>query len=112
MRPRTTKWSLANLLGRSRPPAARRDTTYHAVSIVPGEDACEAARRFAGQRLLSRQAPPLPLPACDAAQCRCRFRHYQDRRAGPRRRNEIGLIPANYAGKERRQGRGRRADDF
>lgn len=62
MRPRTTKWSLANLLGRSRPPVARQDTTYHAVCIVPGEQACEAARRFAGQRLLSRQAPP----------CRCR----------------------------------------
>jgi len=112
MQSKTRRWSLAGLFGRPRRAVAFRDTTYHAVSIVVDEHACEAARRFAGRRLLSRQAPPLPLPACDAAHCGCRFRHHQDRRSGPRRRSEIGLAPGAYAGAERRQGRGRRADDF
>jgi hypothetical protein len=86
---------------------------YHAVSILPGASACAAACRFAGQRFLSRQAPRLPLPTCDARTCACRFKHHKDRRAGPRRNSDVGLMAAPPPGKtkERRQSRGRRAED-
>jgi hypothetical protein len=104
-----------------RPPASAKprgaaaggaSNPYRAVSILPGKNACEAAHRFKGLRFLSRQAPRLPLPTCDAAQCDCRFRHHADRRAGPRRRNEQGMMQPLWQGAERRRAGGRRADDF
>jgi hypothetical protein len=115
MASRSSRWSLAEFFGfRKRQPttAPRTDTTYHAVSILPGADVCAACHRFTGQRFLSLQAPPLPLPTCDAFQCTCRYRHHKDRRAGPRRRGEFGLMPASYRGLERRNARGRRRDDL
>jgi hypothetical protein len=99
-------------LRRRKPPEPRVDTTYHAVSIIAGANACSAANRFTGHRFLSRQAPPLPLPTCDAFHCECRFRHHRDRRVGARRRNDIGLMAGAYAGSERRNTRGRRKDDL
>jgi hypothetical protein len=106
------KWSLSRLLGlKAQPPAPRADHRYHAVSIIPGATACAAAKHFVGQRLLSSNAPRLPLPSCDLPHCSCRFKHHRDRRAGPRRRLDSGLIPAAYSGAERRRSRGRRADD-
>jgi hypothetical protein len=81
------------------------------VSIVPGPSACGAAHRFAGRRILSRHAPPLPLPTCDAPHCDCKFKHHKDRRAGPRRRSDIGLMSGMFSGEERRQARGRRSTD-
>lgn len=92
-------------------PQSIRSNQYHAVSVVPGTDACAAAHRFTGRRFLSQQAPRLPLPTCDAERCDCRFRHHKDRRAGPRRRSDIGLMPAAWNGAERRRTGGRRADD-
>ena len=108
------RWSLGGLFGRKKqPPLKPRppESQFHAVSIKPGPDACAAAYRFTGQRFLSAHAPRLPLPTCDAAQCTCRFRHHKDRRAGPRRRGEVGMMVAQYQGAERRHKRGRRADD-
>ena len=113
-----SRWSFTTLLnfrGKVRrkpaPAAARVTNPYHAVSILPGQNACGAAHRFAGKRYLSRQAPPLPLPACDAFHCNCRFKHHKDRRVGPRRRSEIGMMQAMWNGSERRRAGGRRADD-
>lgn len=85
---------------------------YHAVSVIPGITSCAAAHRFTGQRFLSRQAPKLPLPSCDATHCTCRFKHHKDRRSGPRRRGEIGMMQAHWNGPERRRAGGRRADDL
>ena len=84
---------------------------FHAVSILPGEHACAAAFRATGQRFLSREAPTLPLPTCDAFDCACRFTHHKDRRAGPRRRNDFGLMSSPHAGPNRRHRIGRRATD-
>ena len=85
---------------------------YRAVSVMPGPEACTAAHSFTGQRFLSRQAPRLPLPSCDFSTCNCRFKHHKDRRAGPRRGIDIGMLTSSYTGKERRQiRRGRRAED-
>jgi len=105
----------AGLFGAKKAPEPARQTAqnnpYHAVSVLPGTDACAAAYRFAGQRFLSRQAPRLPLPSCDVTTCGCRFKHHKDRRSGPRRNSDIGMMMAGYSGNERRQSRGRRATD-
>lgn len=87
------------------------NTTYHAVSVLPGVPACGAVCRLAGQRFLSRQAPRLPLPSCDVETCACRFKHHKDRRAGPRRHSDVGITTLSVTGKERRLSRGRRAED-
>lgn len=97
-------------VGKSTKPAAEPNP-YHAVSIIPGVVSCAAAHRFTGQRFLSRSAPKLPLPTCDAARCICRFKHHKDRRSGPRRRGEIGMMQAHWSAPERRRSGGRRADD-
>lgn len=59
---------------------------YHAVSIKPGLKCCEAARQFGQHRFLSKKAPRLPLPGCEAAECTCRYTHFADRRTGVDRR--------------------------
>jgi hypothetical protein len=111
MTSKSSGWS--GLFGPKKVP--ERTTTasnpYHAVSVLPGASACAAAYRSAGQRFLSREAPRLPLPSCDARTCGCRFKHYKDRRAGPRRNSDVGLMAASPPSKERRQSRGRRAED-
>jgi len=94
---------------------ARKDKTrYHAVSVKPGAYACSAANNIAGQRFLASQAPELPLPACDAAECDCHFVHHDDRRTGKDRRSPftsggVAAATGTYAG-ERRRGDDRRDD--
>ena len=61
-------------------PAQKDRAKYHAVSIKPGAYACSAANEIAGQRFLATEAPNLPLPGCDAAECDCHFTHHNDRR--------------------------------
>lgn len=85
---------------------------YHAVSIKPGEECCEAARQFGQKRFLAARAPRLPLPECAVAACECRYSHYSDRRSGNDRRavysweqeRDLGVI-------NRRLNHGRRATD-
>ena len=84
---------------------------WHAVSIVTPGHACDAANALKGQRYLSNEAPPLPLKACPSPEyCRCTYRHYKDRRIGPRRATDRGELRTSPIG-ERRLGRGRRATD-
>ena len=84
---------------------------YHAVSIKFKSDACAAVKALEGKRILSREAPMLPLPDCDNPNCRCVYKHHDDRRAGPRRESDVGLPSKPPADGERRQRRGRRATD-
>jgi hypothetical protein len=57
----------------------------------------------------------LPLPDCDALECRCRFIHHKDRRAGRDRRSPFG--PGGIGGhtgryeQEQRKGTDRRKSD-
>jgi hypothetical protein len=95
-------------------PAQKDRAKYHAVSIKPGAYACSAANEIAGQRFLATEAPNLPLPGCDAAECDCHFTHHNDRRTGKDRRSPFtsgGLAAATgtFAG-ERRKGEDRRDD--
>ena len=91
---------------------------WHAVAIRCGRYACRAAQDLAGTRFLSADAPMLPLANCDrSGPCECNYRHYPDRRAGPRRRSE-GALPAKTTTTtrtpppNRRNTRGRRKEDW
>lgn len=85
--------------------ASAESTRYHAVSIRPGLNCCQAAQRSLNARFLSTEAPRLPLAGCDAATCTCRFMHHQDRRAGEDRRTpfqrSIAALPAEAGGERR-----------
>jgi hypothetical protein len=98
----------------ARPATKMSDTgsRFHAVSIRYGSGACDAAREMEGRRFLSSAAPKLPLPGCNAAECRCRFKHHEDRRSGQDRRNVwgqgFGSGTTGQYPKEQRKGRDRR----
>jgi hypothetical protein len=64
-------------------------------------------------RFLSHEAPHLPLPECPhRAQCRCVYRHFEDRRSNPRRNSDMtGVLPDETPKTNRRLTRGRRAQD-
>jgi len=99
-------------LSRSR--HGNKDTAYHAIAIKFEPNACDAAKALAGSRFLAVSAPKLPLAECDAAECCCRFQHYDDRRSGNDRRTPFGsggkAASGSYEG-ERRHGPDRRHDD-
>ncbi|MGI9232289.1 MAG: hypothetical protein ACR2RD_01545 [Woeseiaceae bacterium] len=80
------------------PGPKKLDTTsaFHAVSLKYSSTACDAAKAMTGRRFLSGAAPRLPLPGCDAMECRCGFAHHSDRRSGKDRRNPFN--PATLAG--------------
>lgn len=85
---------------------------FHGVAIEPAEDCrCEAVSAIAGQRFLGEQAPMLPLEGCDRPdRCRCRYRHFADRRTDARREADYGL-PMRLHPDEKRNGSGRRITD-
>jgi hypothetical protein len=84
---------------------------WHAVTIVTPGHACDAANALTGRRFLSKEAPRLPLEDCPSPEfCRCTYRHYSDRRTGPRRASDRGELRTVPIG-ERRIGRGRRTTD-
>jgi hypothetical protein len=85
---------------------------WHAVSVISGADACPPAVEVRARRVLSKDAPTLPLSSCAWPwKCRCTYRHYADRRAAPRRAAELGR-PERMVLNDRRQTPGRRADDI
>lgn len=103
---------------RTRPALKKKDAGYHAVSVKPGAYACSAANEIAGQRFLATEAPSLPLPDCDAAECDCHFIHHNDRRKGKDRRSPFTsgghAAATGEFSSERRKGEDRRndGDDF
>ena len=86
---------------------------FHCVSIVAGSRGCAAAKSLKDMRLLSAEAPRLPLATCEHPDgCKCIYRHFDDRRRGPRRAGERGEIADPWAATDRRHfGRGRRSTD-
>ena len=83
---------------------------HRAVGIVPGLVCCQAAADLKGRRYLSGAAPKIPLPACDAKSCGCKYAHYKDRRDGDDRRG-MRLNIRHHSMPDRRRGRGSRVDD-
>lgn len=77
---------------------------YHCVEVIAGPHACAAAQALGGQRLLSADAPRLPLATCDRSpDCGCIYRHFDDRRRGPRRSSERGRPTERWENAERRK---------
>lgn len=94
--------------------SAKARSDFHAVSICMDASPCHAIRKYAGLRLLSGEAPALPLPDCDQRDCSCRFEHYTDRRSGDNRRDRvvaIGRMSSGEATDERRSWKDRRASN-
>ena len=83
---------------------------YHAVGIASSLGCCKAATELKGGRFLSASAPKIPLPACDAKSCTCRFVHYDDRRSDIDRRR-LTMTAQGLLTRERRLGHGGRATD-
>lgn len=71
-------------------------SAFHAVSLKYSSNACDAAKAMTGRRFLASAAPRLPLPECDALECRCGFDHHSDRRTGKERRNPFTSV--HYTG--------------
>ncbi len=94
---------------------SQTNSKYHAVAIRPGRRVCEAVKKLNGQRILSNDAPMLPVKGCDIVDCECSYVHYKDRRCGKDRRspfNSGGLSAAT--GKfeaERRENTERRKEE-
>jgi hypothetical protein len=85
---------------------------FHAVSITPGLECCEAAKQLGKMRFLSGKAPRLPLPDCEAAECTCRYSHFSDRRSGVDRRSGYDWDQQRrLSGSNRRRSHGRRSTD-
>ena len=112
-------WLFVRRRGQSEPPTepakpkGTGDTAYHAVSLkIDAEHACNTAKEMIGRRFLSNAAPRLPLPGCNALECRCQFTHHKDRRTGKDRRSPF--VTSAYSGtpeslrKERREREDRR----
>jgi hypothetical protein len=85
------------------------------VIVVLQTSSCAAAALCRTTRYLSREAPRLPLPACPTPdECPCKFKHFQDRRNGPRRNADMGSGSDSGSDKppiDKRKTRGRRSRD-
>jgi hypothetical protein len=93
---------------------------WHAVAVSSSASCCRASVLARHTRYLSTEAPPLPLAGCtQPAGCTCRYKHYSDRRVGPRRTTDSDLyknalsphIIPRLTFVDRRGTRGRRAND-
>jgi hypothetical protein len=89
---------------------------WKAVAVISDSQACKASKLLKDKRFLCAQAPKLPLQGCTEVHCSCRYKHFADRRAGPRRAAESGvhvhlLSSSPKANAERRASRGRRSTD-
>ena len=79
---------------------------YHAVSCS-GD--CECLRGLSEKRYLGEEAPPLPVPSCERAQCECKYVHFNDRRDKYRERRSVRSKMS--PGTDRRKALGRRSTD-
>ena len=102
-----------------KPPArsareVKSSTRWRAVRIAPGLICCAAVREHDEQVFLSSESPTLPIDGCDVADCRCKYIHLEDRRAGSDRRAHLGeltdFLPFNQV--DRRRVPGRRSADL
>jgi hypothetical protein len=87
---------------------------FHAVTVVAGANACAQAKALKDIRLLSPEAPRLPIVGCTNPEgCTCRYQHHDDRRAGPRRSGLRNVrVGAGTAEANRRRLLGRRDSDY
>jgi len=81
-------------------------SSWRAVRILPGADACAAVQDICKKRYLTQDAPRLPLRECDRQdKCQCKYQHLADRRGEPRRADDSGFgIPKVISPEKRRPG--------
>ncbi len=81
--------------------------------VVVHDTSCAAATLCRNKRFLSHEAPHLPLPECTSrSTCQCVYKHFEDRRTNLRRTADMtGALPSDTPKTNRRQTRGRRAQD-
>jgi hypothetical protein len=86
---------------------------WHAISVEAKSSSCAVAQDLRKQRFLLKEAPKLPLQGCSkGASCLCTYKHHDDRRSKPRRKEGASVSSNGKAqGSERRTIRGRRSDD-
>jgi AraC-like DNA-binding protein len=63
-----------------------QDNSFRAIEICHGGNGCTAVQRISNKRFLHGEAPSIPLPECDAADCSCELIDFEDRRACADRR--------------------------
>lgn len=113
--------------GRSSAPPARHfkhsqhitvANPWHAVAIVTSNPNCPVCSAHKGVRFLAREAPQLPLADCPTPkECRSVYKHFADRRVGPRRSEErrvfqpMNLAVTRIVRDDRRKSTGRRQTD-
>jgi hypothetical protein len=92
------------------PGLARATGDYRCVELRYRGDACDAVKRIGAKRFLPGEAPAIPVPGCDVAQCACRYVHHDDRRDEDRRHPfaQQASQPPLSAGGERRTKKDRR----
>lgn len=84
---------------------------YHSVSVETESSACKAQDKIKNTRFLSDDAPPLPLPNCQAKDCQCHYQHYEDRRdPHGTRRNDFGLSHDLFGGDGQLNRRDKKSD--
>ena len=97
---------------------SRLSNPYRAVSIISGENSCAAVKAIEEKRFLFEDgdAPQVPLAACDAEECACKYTYHEDRRVDDEDRRSIsGLrtqLHVDNGQAERREKRGRRKSDW
>jgi len=87
---------------------------WHAVSVVLQPTSCAAATLCRSKKFLSTQLPALPMRDCDrAANCPCKYKHYDDRRSGRRRADDVhrGDLRSQFLEHNRRSPKTRRTAD-
>lgn len=91
----------------------KMSSKWHAVTIQLQTGSCSAATLCRTKRFLSAQLPALPLRDCDrAASCPCKYKHYDDRRAGARRTDDVHHdLRSQFLERNRRSPQARRAVD-
>jgi hypothetical protein len=91
---------------------------FAAVEVVCGKPCCQDVGSLGGKRVLTKDAPMLPLKNCTMQdKCTCKFRKFNDRRQPDAERRALGGLRHSirsswYSGDERRDHTGRRDTDL
>ena len=108
----TARAKLRRLAHRSQ---ARPVNPYASASVRTRDCSCAEAKALGSRRFLSSDVPQLPLPACSAASCGCRYSRHEDRRRPDDRRALYSLQADLYSvsgdADRRFSSAGRRATD-
>lgn len=68
---------------------------YRGAQVIVRPDSCRAAAAIAGRRYLADEVPRFPLDECDAADCGCTYRLFDDRRSDLRRASDVAYDMAS-----------------